>query len=377
MKKKSITVTWFYGNYGSILQAFALQKILNKIGVENEIVNYIPNNIEKIKFFLLNSSRWTVLKDKIESRKINKYILTKEERIKKEQIFKSFNNSYLNFTKKYSNQNALNELSDRYDYYFCGSDQIWNPSFFKKCQFLSFVSDNKPKISYAPSIGKAQLTKKEKNKIKPLLERFTAISVREEQGAKLIESILFKSVKVVCDPVFLLSKEEWENFFGLKKQKDEYILCYFLGRNKKHYEIVKDFSKKTKIPIKTIPNNYCGYRLGIGVEKLVGPLEWLNLIYNAKYIFTDSFHATAFSLIFNKNFYTVKRFNDNNKKSQNTRIYNLLNIVDLKERIIEDKIKCETKIKISNEEWKNINKILEKYKGDSLSWLIDSISKEE
>ena len=78
MKKKSITVTWFYGNYGSILQAFALQKILNKIGVENEIVNYIPNNIEKIKFFLLNSSRWTVLKDKIESRKINKYILTKK-----------------------------------------------------------------------------------------------------------------------------------------------------------------------------------------------------------------------------------------------------------------------------------------------------------
>lgn len=377
MKKRSVTITWCTGNYGSILQAFALQRSLINMGIENEIVRYVPDLIEKLKFFLSCSAKMTILKDKIDNRKINKKVLSKVEQNNRYNKFKNFNEKYLKLTKKYTNQKQMFEMTNMYDYYFCGSDQIWNPCFFKECQFLNFVSNNRPKIAYAPSIGKSQLTKNEKSKMKPLLERFTAISVREEQGAKLLKSMLFKDIEVVCDPVFLLTKEEWEKFFDLKKQKDKYILCYFLGRNKKYYEMVKDFSKKIKLPIKTIPNNYYGYKLGSGVEKLVGPLEWLNLVYNAKYVFTDSFHATAFSLIFNKNFYTLKRFNDNNKKSQNTRIYNLLNIVDLKERIIEDEIRFDADLEILNEKWEYINKVIEKYKEDSLSWLISAVNKEE
>ena len=380
MKKNSITVTWYTKNYGSILQAFALQKVLNSIGLENKIVNYMPDKIEKLKFFLCCSDKKTILKNKIDIKKINKEFLSLKEQFDKYNKFDNFNKEFLNLTKKYTKQKQMSEMADIYDYYFCGSDQIWNPSFFKECQFLQFVSEDKPKIAYAPSIGTAQLTQKEKNKIKPLLERFNAISIRERQGADLLKDMLHRSIQVVCDPVFLLTKEKWIEIFKLrnieKQNNDRYILCYFLGKNNKYYDIVNDFSKKVNLKIKTIPNNYYSYKYGIGVEKLVGPIEWLDLIYNAEYVFTDSFHATAFSLIFNINFYTLKRFKDNNKKSQNTRIYHLLNKVGLNDRIIEGKIKEDISA-ITNKRWKNVNKNIEEYKNSSLNWLRNAIKKEE
>ena len=380
MKKSSITVTWFTGNYGSILQAFALQRTLNDIGIENKIVNYIPDKIEKIKFFISCTNKKTILKNKLDTKKINKNCLSLEEQIDKHNRFEKFYSMFFNLTKKYTKQEQMSEMTDMYDYYFCGSDQIWNPSFFKECQFLQFVSEDKPKIAYAPSIGAAQLTQKEKNKIKPLLERFNAISIREQQGADLLKDMLHRSIQVVCDPVFLLTKEKWIEIFKLrnieKQNNDRYILCYFLGENNKYYDIVNDFSKKVNLKIKTIPNNYYSYKHGIGVEKLVGPIEWLDLIYNAEYVFTDSFHATAFSLIFNINFYTLKRFKDNNKKSQNTRIYHLLNKVGLNDRIIEDKIKEDISA-ITNKRWENVNKNIEEYKNSSLNWLRNAVKKEE
>lgn len=379
MNKKSATITWFRNNYGSSMQAFSLQTAITALGIENELINYQPSTIEKMKFFLTSPARIVTLKAKISNQKISKKFVSKtDEQVKKDR-YEDFYNKYLKTTQKFSSQKELKKISDTYDFYFCGSDQIWNPAYFKKCQFLEFVNKNNVKIAYAPSIGTAVLSKREKNKMVCLIKQFQSVSTREKVSAELLQPYINQKIEVVCDPVYLLQKEKWEKIFDLKdgNRKSKYILCYFLGNSHKYWSIAKKLVEATGYEIKIVPNSLQDYEIGYEIEKSVGPIEWISLMYNAELILTDSFHATSFSLIFNKNFYTLKRFADNSKKSQNSRIYHILSLCNLQSRVLDNfNEQVVNQYHITNNKWEKVNTKLNIYRCDSLAWLKNSIGVE-
>lgn len=166
-----------------------------------------PISGKNLLFFVKVSARFVTLKAKIENKKIESKFLNREEIDLKNKKFEEFYKQSLALTEMIPTQKQMQSLNSQYHIFLCGSDQIWNPNYFKKCNFLDFVSDSNQKIAYAPSVGTTQLTENAKRKMKPYLDRFDKISVREESSKSLIECVVDKPVQVVCDPVFLLSRE--------------------------------------------------------------------------------------------------------------------------------------------------------------------------
>lgn len=367
---ETATLTWFSGNYGSTMQAFALQKTVMELGYGNRIINYVPNKREKLAFFCKSSARFVTLKAKIENKKIESKFLNRDEIDLKNRKFEEFYENSFFLTEMIPVQNQMKSLNNKYRIFLCGSDQIWNPNYFKKCNFLDFVSESNKKIAYAPSIGTTQLTENEKRKMKSYLDRFDKISVREESSKRLIESVVDKPVQVVCDPVFLLSREKWIEKMQLKEPEEKYILCYFLGDNPEYQKMTEKLQESLKIKVKIIPTNTFGYALGFETQKTVGPKDWLSLLYGAEFVLTDSFHATAFSIIFNKSFYVLKRFSDTSSKSQNSRIYHLLNMTGLEDRIWQNTTNVSY---IENDIWKTVDEKMKTERETSTLWLKNAL----
>ena len=372
MQFRSVTMTWFSGNYGSIIQAFALQQKLLNLGIDNEIINYVPDKKEKIRFFINSTARVVLVKNKLDARKIQRYYLTSFEQEKKAVLFENFEKKYLKLTKVFPSQESLEKICSLYDAYICGSDQIWNPGYYKGCNYLDFVDPEKRKIAYAPSIGISYLTDSMRHKIKPLLREFDYISLREEKGVELIAPLVYIPVTVVCDPVFLLTKDKWKSVLKIREIKEKYILCYFLGDNDYYSSYSDMISKKMNLPMKSIPTNVWGYENCQGLMKEVGPLEWVELIANAEFVLTDSFHATALSIIFNVSFLSLTRFKDSVKSSQNSRIYHILNIAELKDRLVNHDHDYKN-LTISEDRWRITNEKIEAYREKSIDWLKNAL----
>lgn len=370
MKKIGI-MTWFsYYNYGSALQVTALNSKIKELGYKTEIINYIPHgqvrtlDDGKILKYCIKK-----LISKIKNRNLND-IEDKDRDLK----FKNFLDRNLSFTDLCETKSDLFKLNDKLDAFVCGSDQIWAPIRFNPKYFLDFVSDDRKKIAYAPSIGLEKIEDKFiEKRMANLIEKFDYLSVREHQGKKLIKEICGKEAKVVLDPTLLLSKEEWGNFEKPYKSNDKYILCYFLGDNDKNWNHVKEVAKRERLKIKIIPVFNKDYKRGYEVCDAVGPGEFLTLLKNAELICTDSFHGTIFSINYEKNFYVYERFRSNDKISQNSRINNILNLLNLNNRLItiNNKSNINT-MKIDYEEAINKLKFLRK---ESLEFLDSSLKK--
>lgn len=159
-----------------------------------------------------------------------------------------------------------------------------------------------------------------------------------------------------------------------KNNKTPYILCYFLGEKKWYREYLKKFSKSIGLKIIVIPMLYKDVKLGDCSEGDGGPQDFLRLLFEADYIFTDSLHGTIFSILFNKKFITFERFDNSNENCQNSRIYNLLNKLNLLNRFIGDECTNIDFIK-SKINYDNINEILEKERKKSLNFLIKAVDK--
>ena len=186
-----------------------------------------------------------------------------------------------------------------------------------------------------------------------------------------------KDVVTVCDPVLLLERDMWEREIAElnKNRKNQYILCYFLGQNDTYIKVADTLASRFGLEIRSICTSYWSYKNCKNPEKAVGPLEWLKLIADAEIVLTDSFHATAFSLIFNRNFFVMKRFSDSGKKSQNSRITDLLKKVELSSRIVDyyDILKV-NKYTIDDKDWYTVNIALEKFRNSSTSWLLEALN---
>ena len=327
-------ITWFtYENYGTKLQAIALQRYLRNLGHYVQLINFVPPEIENTKHN--EESIWDKIKKQPQKYKL-KFILKKyEDDIKKKhEKMDLIIDKECMLSKKIHSEMEYIDICNSFDLLICGSDQIWNPNLYHKYYYADFAQINTPTISYAPSLGVNQIKKEIVADLTESLKKIKFLTVREKNGAALLKELTGKSIATVLDPTFLLSKAEWNDLASNSLSEEKYVLCYFLSDNKSHWNAARSFAKNHKLKLYIIPQLGESYTQKNGkIFPEAGVEDFIGLVSKATYVLTDSFHGTVFSIIFNKQFYVFERFRENEYSSQNSRIFNLLDSISLMERL--------------------------------------------
>lgn len=389
MGKVGIVSCYFKHNYGSMLQAYATQKILDDMGIENETIN-IDENIdfangkkkyymEQIFNFQFIKSKFGMIKLKLD-KKINKE-LGKNIAIR-DKKYEEFKEKYFKLTEPFKTYSELTENTKKnYSAVLVGSDQLWLPvNVVADYYTLNFVPDEIKKISYSTSFGVSSIPEKYKEEYRKFLNRIDYLSTREVAGQSLIKELTGKEAKLVCDPTLLFNKDEWMVIQQKERIiKDKYILCYFLGKNIEHRKFAERLKAKTGYKIISLnhADEYVKYSDKFADETPydVGPAEFLNMVRNAEYVCTDSFHGTIFSLINNVKFFTFRRYNNKSKVSTNSRIDSLLGIVNLKDRLIIGNENIDEQIS-KKIDFNDVNIKLEEFRNNSKEFLEKAIKSE-
>lgn len=315
-------------NYGSVLQTYALSKTIEKIGYTSLVIDYHTSKQDEL--YKKYDSPKSIMGI---GRNIHTLCFSKQIEDRKNR-FSRFLQEYISLTESdYNEQTSLVELNDQFDCFVCGSDQIWNASCadFSDAYLLSFVEDKKRCMSYAASIGRDSISEDYKNKFQVLVRGYEYISVREDVARTVLEPLTGRSVDVVPDPVLLLTREEWDSLIESEPIKEDYILCYFIGDVAQMRSFANDLHRRTKMPLVLLNINLRDLFLPGKRRYDTGPLEFIRLIRDAKYVCTNSFHATLFSLIYHKDFWTFTSLGDGTSKS---RIEQILKSARLTDRII-------------------------------------------
>ena len=337
MKTVSIITLHYINNYGSVLQSLATQVFFENMGFKAEIVDIVRENY---KFdALLESVRNNMKKRSkyVEKSKCLQNLLIyfwKKQYAREKCLFDAFRNQHLHLTKNYMNEQELLKCPPLADVYCTGSDQVWNWQYndgLLSEYFLSYAPDDKLKIAYSASFGRTELTEDECKNIYPLLKKYKIITVRETSALTLLENMGISNARFVLDPTLMISKEEWHSLIPLHNLvKQEYVLLYQLNRNKQMEEFSKDLAKKHNVKLITISQSAKAFLYGGKVKRYPSVNEFLSLINFAKFVVTDSFHGTAFSINFEKQlfvFYPPK---------YSTRLSSILNYLDIGCRAIEN-----------------------------------------
>lgn len=320
-RKRIGILTMYYNsaNYGGLLQAYALVRYLNDRGYDSKQICY---DFSKITININNSSNNQKNQVILQLKRIVKKALNECDNamhglsdLKKlrKNACKDFRDS-IPHTKEVYSVDTLKKANQDFDVFITGSDQVWNPNGYRPGFFLTFVDGTqKTKIAYAASVSN-RISSKALDVYKTALQDFDVISVREKADVMQIRKATEKEVQWAVDPVFLLSKEEWSSVVSEIDDiiSEPYIFCYFLGDSSKQRKLALEYASSKKLKIVTIPYMQMNYRKcdsKFGDVKLweVTPNQFLGLIRNAQRVFTDSFHATAFSLIFQKKFVVFER----------------------------------------------------------------------
>lgn len=320
-------------NYGSLLQSYATQNTIEKLGYESEIINYTryEERYNNLANTLLQGKKWN---KNIVLRTIYKMIQTPNY-AKMYKKFEAFRKDFLKETEsEYGSCEELTENIPTADIYCSGSDQIWGKigtKNFDESYFLEFAKNRKC-ISYASSFGKTELSEELKEKLPKLLEKYSKILVREDSAKDILNSFGIKNAEQVLDPTLLMTKDEWQNLAKKSKlnlENKKYILMYQLHDNKEFDAFAKRFAKEKKMKLLRIsPSIFHIIRSGKLIY-LPNQFDFLNYFNNAEYILTDSFHATVFSIIFNKKFIDIMP-----KNNTGTRIKSILNLFNIPNRIL-------------------------------------------
>lgn len=315
-------------NYGSMLQAYALQHSLTKLGVENEIINFrsdIQKSLIKPPLNIRHprSSLYKIFRKPTETITL----------MKKYKRFENFLNENLFVGKEInlSEQIPAYIATEKFDAIITGSDQIWNPGCwdFDRCYFADFAFNGK-RIAYAPSLGSNpdEIPAHAIDLIRVAINRYDSISTRELKGRDFLSKITNKSIYVVADPTLLLNARDYCNIANTKTNvKNPYIFYYTPREESGYFDKAKELSRITGLDI-LVTQEYPEYRDARIIRKLdCGPREFLTLIQNATYTIGNSFHLLAFSLIFRKEFYLLSNGED-------SRMVNMLEPLRLQDRLI-------------------------------------------
>lgn len=338
-------ITHYYKslNYGGNLQAYALTYLLNFKGVNAQQICYTKSENIKHKSLIVKIfnpvkvSRYVLRKIycRVEDRKHKNDLILRRNAILK------FNSECIKHTDKVCGRTNAQEFVNDFDVFIVGSDQVWNPLWCDDVFLLNFVPQDKIKLSYAAGVSARELTSKQVDMFKQALKTYTAISVRESNGVKLLQPLTNKKVENVIDPTLLLTANEWDKICSSEIVDQKYIFCYFLGGVGKYKKLITKFAKKNNLKIVNLPH-LCGYQFSderFADYKLyeVSPADFISLIKHAEYVFTDSFHASVFSHIYKRNFFV---FNRKGFKAMNDRIYSLTDLFDTGDRFCDSKEKC-------------------------------------
>lgn len=355
-------------NFGSALQACALQMAIRKFGYDCEHIRFFPRRCHKQKVFALIKNPFILFRKFLW---FYKKIASPETELRRSS-FSRFVDENVQESEIFYTTDDLARTEKIYDSVVCGSDQIWAPNQFREWFYINFISNKYKKIAYAPSIGLPVIPGDLKDKVASLIEDIGYLSIREKEGAQIVHELTGIDVPVVLDPTLLISKDEWLGKVQQSTAPDEpYILCLFLGENPQHRKSVEAYQKATGRKIVVLPFAKCDYSWGDVVMADAGPLEFIDLVNNAAIVFTDSFHGAAFSMNLNKPFYAFMRFAEDHPICQNSRIRNLLSIFGLQSHLIGDGATV-TEMDIAID-YATVNEILEKERAKSLTYLQTSL----
>lgn len=326
-------MTWYRSfNYGSVLQAYALQRALESLGMQAELVNYDPAPYQQ-----RNQS-------KLRKSKLWRFARETQQRLMGEAPFKSaakdasffeFQAKRMRETSCIATETDFRALNDHFDAFVCGSDQIWSPRCFDPRYFLDFVAPGKRRIAYAPSLGCDELSDEAAAAMAPLVTAFDSLSAREEAGGRMIERLSGRSCPVVVDPVVLLPRSDWEPVADVGVVPNApYCLCYFLGRSKENWAHARATAKARCLDLVTVPVFNGDVRREGAVPEGIGPEQFLGLVSRAAYVCTDSFHGLVFATLFERDVAVYERFKAGTAASQNVRIENYLKATGLEDRIV-------------------------------------------
>lgn len=361
-------VTFFQSyNYGVWLQAYATQKYLEKNGFSVEIVNYTNrHDDEKLRYSYKEGNNikgyFTSFIKSILFGKVRYY----------NKGFKKYLSKFYNLSKEHFSD-VKDMKNVEYDCLIAGSDQIWNPEITSgrlDKGFLLQFGNAKKRISYASSIGSNRVRNEDKKLFERAFKNFNAISVRETFAAEELKEVTNKIIKVVCDPTFLLRKEDWLEFAALYStitvsNNEKYILTYFISPDKytdRYINLVKAYSNKFGLSIWAI--QFSSYYKGGCNKKILGAsiADFIKLMNNAEIVITDSFHGVALSLNLNKNFVAI----ENQGNPMRTR--NLLKQLGISDRI-DMKEEDYTEI-----DYEKVCVKIENMREDSTQWLLNAIN---
>lgn len=367
MKDKKIGIITFQNahNYGAMLQVYALQEVLSKY--DTKIINYRNPGIEKTyKPFRINKKNIITI-----MRSLAASTLYYKRNIKRYKKFNEFINTKLNLTRVYKSEKELKENPPDFDIYITGSDQVWNYEI--ACEkidayTLNFGSDKIKRISYAASIGADELEPKHKEEYIKNINRIDYISVREESANKYLSKLLNRRIETTLDPTLLLRQGDWKKFCeNAEPEKEKYILSYVLTDDPEYYKIVNYLSQKTGLKVIHFQRRDNGIKNILRNANTDGPIEFVNLIKNAEYVIATSFHATIFSIIFNKKFWVIP------PKKRATRITNLLEMLNLKDRAVSSLEELIERDYDKEIKYKDVEEILKREKSKSMDFLNKSI----
>ena len=372
-KKIGIVTYHCVDNFGAVLQAFALQKILNKLSkLENEIIDYKPyfnykgysiinNPFVKNKSILL---RFKILMSNFD-------ISQKIANIYRKKNFDKFRNRFLKLSSYSLNNDKDLTYIDNYSVLITGSDQVFNTSIQKdnidRIYFLDIETKEIKKISYAASLGKLPVKKEFEKLVAEKIGNLDFISIREKSGIEYLKKLIKNDISLCLDPTLLLNMDEWENI-SENISESEYILVYDLEFNMNVVNIVNKISDQLNKKVICFSTRgkkyYTRYYKNFNSE---GPLKFLTLIRCADFIVTNSFHGTVFSIIFRKQFVSIKN------ELRPERAVDLLRTLNLNTRMIQfhDDINSEYFNRVID--YREPNDLLENEKLKSIQFLKDSI----
>lgn len=331
MKICTITCHDVY-NHGASLQAYSLMNHLKREGHEVEIIDYKPDYLSNhYNLLSIDNPIW----DKNFLIRLIYLTLKFPGRLKglrRKKAFDAFRERRLLLTSlRYKSNSELKDSLPTADVFICGSDQIWNtlyPNGKDPAFYLDFVPDNKIKISYAASFATESIPEEYKPIIQKRVNRLNGIGVREKSAVRILDNLSVSNVTHVVDPVFLLSKEDWDKV-GEDKFQEEYILVYDFDNSNVIKNIALEIAKKKGLKIYSLTkgkDRYCDRYFDY-----VGPETFVALIKNASFILSNSFHAAVFSIIYQKQFAIIKR-----NESINTRMEDLLKELLLNDRLVSE-----------------------------------------
>ena len=373
-----ITIHSIY-NFGSMLQAYATQVIVSRLGYKVSIINYkYPNEYhdkeykKSSPYAAANKINWlTKLKIALYARTFMKY-----DRRNKIKLFNDVRHQLLKETQEYPSIESIHETPPKFDIYLTGSDQVWNPRYMYKdlTYLLDFVHDV-PKVAYSASFGTTSLNKEFQDIYRPLLQEYNSISLREQSGVQIVKEICNKEAECTCDPTLLLNEEEWYEIFNDKPLVNgDYILCYILTYTANPYpyasRLIKHIQKHLHKKVVILDEN-CKYWLDFRYKsyRSYGPREIINLFQHASFIISSSFHGTAFSVNFKKNFYSLfpNGVNDERQKS-------LLRIIGAEDRLIKINDPLPDPSTFEIYDWNNITSRLNAYRQKSINYLSKALN---